>query len=124
MAEISKAVNHRHAAVLCQSFHFVLAERADHDAIHIPGQHPGGILNRLAPADLGPFRSQHHRIAAQLVDAYFKRHPGAGRGFLKDHPQAFPLQNRVGDAVLRFIFQLVGQVQNLQDFLAGQIQQL
>ena len=121
VAEVRQAVDDGHAAVLGQSLHLVLAEGADHDAVHIPGEHPGCVLDRLAPADLGAFRPQHHGVAAQLVDAHLKADAGAGGGFLENHAQALALEVGVGDAVLCLVFQLVGQVQDVQNLLAGEV---
>ncbi len=124
MAEIGKAVDHRHAAVRGQSFYLCLLKGSDHDAVHIPGEHPGRVLYRLSPADLGALGVQHHRIAPQLIDAHLKGHPGTGGRLGKNHAQAFPLQVVVLNAVLGLIFQLIGQVQHLNDLLACHIQQL
>ena len=124
MAEIRQAVDDGHAAVLGQGLHLVLTEGADHDAVHIAGEHPGRVLNRFAPADLRAFCPQHHGVAPQLVDAHLKADAGAGGGLLKNHAQALAPEMGVLDAVLGLILQLVGQVQDVENFLAGEIQQL
>ena len=76
----------------------------------IPGEHPGGVLYRLAAADLQIAGGEEQRLPAQLVHADLKGNPGTGGGFLKDHAQSLALQMVVGDAVLLLVFQLVGQV--------------
>ena len=67
---------------------------------------------------------QHHGVAPQLINTHLKRNPGAGRGFLEDHAQALALKQVVFNAVFGLIFQLVCQIQYLNNLLAGHIQQL
>jgi hypothetical protein len=43
----------------------------------------------LAPADLEVLGVQEEGMAAELRHPGLKRHPGAGRGLLKDHGQGF-----------------------------------
>ena len=69
----------------------------------------------------GALRPQHHGVAPQLVDAHLKADAGAGGGFLENHAQALALEVGVGNAVLCLVFQLVGQVQDVQDLLAGEV---
>ena len=124
MAEIGQPIDDGDGAVFRQALHLRLGEGADHDAVQIPGQHPGGILHRLTPADLQIPGGEEKPLPAQLIDARFKRHPGASGGFLKNHSQGFARQQRMGDAVPALIFQLVGQIEDTDDILLGKIQQL
>ena len=124
MAEIRQPVDNGNAAPLGQSLYLRLLESADHDAIQVPGKNPGGVLHRLATANLQIVGRQKQRLASQLVHSNFKGHPGAGGSLLKNHTQGFTRQMMVRDPVLIFIFQLVSEVQNLGDFRRGEIQQL
>ena len=90
----------------------------------IPGQDPGGVLHGLVAADLTVLVGQVDGVAPQLVDAGLKGDPGAGGTLLKDHGQGLAGQEGVLDARLSHGLELVGGVQNLQNFFAGQVQQL
>jgi len=46
------------------------------DGRHLPGQHPGHVLDGLAPADVGGLAVDHERVAAELGDADGEGHPG------------------------------------------------
>ena len=83
MAEIRQTVDDRHGAVLCEVFDLLLLEGADHDAVHIAGKHACGVLHRLA--------REHNSIAAELIDAHFKRNARSGGRLLKNHGKALAL---------------------------------
>ena len=57
----------------------------------------------------------------QLIHAHLKGDPGPGGGFLKDHPQGLALEMGVGNAVFLLVFQLIRQVQDIDDLLAGKV---
>ena len=90
MAEIRQTVDDRHGAVLCEVFDLLLLEGADHDAVHIAGKHACGVLHRL-PTDLRAFAREHNGIAAELIDAHFKRNARSGGRLFKNHGKALAL---------------------------------
>ena len=49
---VGEAVDDRHARVLCELLKVALAVGAPDHTVVIPAQHPGGVLQRLAPAGL------------------------------------------------------------------------
>ena len=46
------------------------------DGRHLPGQHPGHVLDGLAPADVGGLAVDHERVAAEFGYADGEGHPG------------------------------------------------
>ena len=124
VAEIRQAVDHRDVGVGRQGLHLLLGKGADHNAVTVPQQHPGGVLHRLAPADLALLAGEEQGVAAQLVHPGLKGDAGAGGIFLEDHGQSLALQLIVGDAVFLAEFQLVRGIQDLQNILFRQVKQL
>ena len=124
MAEIREAVDDGHRAVLREILDLLLVEGADHDAVHIAGEHARGILHRLAAADLRALAREYDGVAAELVDAHLERNARSGGGFLKDHAERLALQVRVLDAVLRLVLELVGEVEDLEDLLPREVEEL
>ena len=107
-----------------QSLHLLLGEGADHNAVTVAQEHPGGVLHRLPPADLALLARQEQGVPPQLVHTHLEGHPGAGGVLLKDHGQGLAPQLVVGQAVLLAVLHLVRRVQDLVDVLGGQVQQL
>ena len=124
VAEVSEAVDDGDGGVLGQGLHLVLTEGTDHDAVAVAAEHPGGVLDGLAAADLALLSRQEQGVAAQLEHTRLKGHPGAGGVLLKNHSQGLALQIVVGQAVLLIIFHLVSGIQNLHNISSGQVQQL
>ena len=52
VAEVGQPVDHRDLGIPGQGLHLLLGEGADHDAIAVPVQYPGSVLDGLSPADL------------------------------------------------------------------------
>ena len=124
VAEVGQAVDDGDGGEAGQLLHLLLGEGADHNAIAVAVQHPGGVLHRLAPADLALLSGQEQGVAAQLEHARLKGDAGAGGVLLEDHGQGLAMEIVVDDAVLLVIFQLVRRVQDVQNVLLGQVQQL
>ena len=124
VGKVGETVDDRDGGVLGQLLHLVLAIGADHDAVTVAAEHPGGVGDGLAPADLALLAGEEERVAAHLVGSHLEGHPGPGGVFLKDHGQGLALQAVVGQAVLLVVLHLIGHVQDLGDFLPGQVQQL
>ena len=70
----------------------IVIEDADHDGIDVTRQHPRGVGNGLAAAELHFGARQHDRFTAELTHADVERHPGAGRGFFEDHRQGLAFE--------------------------------
>ena len=51
---------------------------------HLP-EHPGGVLDRFAPAKLDIVLGEKHDVSAQLAHANLKRNTGPGGGLRENH---------------------------------------
>ena len=122
MGVVGQAVDDGHAAPLGQGLGVALLVGADHNAVVIAAQGAGRILNGLAIAKL----HLGHGVevmgqAAQLVHTHLKAGAGAGAGLCKNQRQAFARQQGVGAARLSVGLQLVGHIQDVKQFLPGQV---
>src|SRR5688572_4314068 len=90
MKQVGEAVEDGDRGEAGQLLGAIVAKGAHHDRMAIAGQHPGGVPDRLAPAQLRVPLAQHHRVSAQLVDPDLEAGPRARRGLLEDHPQHPP----------------------------------
>ena len=122
MGEISQTVDDRDRAVFGEILHFALLKGTDHDAVEITGQHARGVLDRFASADLEIVGREEQRLTAELVHTYFKGNAGTGGSLLEDHAEGLSLKQTVADAVLLFIFELVGQIEDVVDLTGCEIQ--
>ena len=52
MQQVGEAVDHRDGAVARQLLDVGVIEGADHDAVEVAREHPRGVADRLAPAEL------------------------------------------------------------------------
>ena len=84
--EVREGVHHRHLGGTREDFETLLLEGAQHDRVEVPREHPPGVLDRLAAAELQLARGQHDRMGAQLRDPDLERDPGARAGLLEDQP--------------------------------------
>ncbi len=124
VAEVREPVDDGNGAVFRQILHLLLGKGADHDAVAVAAEDPGGVLHRLAPANLAYRIGEEQGVAPQLEHAHLKGYPGPGGVLGKDHRQGLSFQYLVGDAVLLVVLELIRQVQDLMDLLPAQIQQL
>ena len=99
------------------------SEGADHDAVHIAGKHACGVLHRLAATDLRAFAREHNGIAAELIDAHFKRNARSGGRLLKIMARHLPFKWWCSMPCFVSYLELVGKVQNVDDLLFGEIEQ-
>ena len=83
MELVGQRVDHGHAAGRGHRLDPVLAEGAPDDRRDLAVEHPGGVLDRLAAAELACLRVDDQREAAELGDADRERDPGAGDGLSK-----------------------------------------
>ena len=98
-----------------------MVERPDHDPVDIPGEHPGGVRNRLTAADLDVLTGEKQGPAAQLVGADFKGDAGAGGGLGEDHRQRLAGE---GGLPISPGLHLLGEVEELLDLLAAEVRDL
>ena len=76
--EVREGVDHRHVGGAGEHLEPLLLEGPQHDRVDVARQHPAGVLDRLAAAELQLARRQHDRMGAELRDADLERDPGAG----------------------------------------------
>ena len=124
MAVVGQAVDDRNGAVFRQVLDLLLGKGADHNAVQVAGEDAGGVLHRFAAADLKVAAAQKQRLPAQLVHASLKGDAGAGGRFLENHAERFSGKMGVGDPVFLFIFELVRQIEGLEDVRFGPVAQL
>ena len=55
-----------------------VVEGADHDAVEVAGEHPRGVADRLAAAELDVARREEERVPAELVARPPRTRPGCG----------------------------------------------
>ena len=123
VTEVGETIDDRDGGVLGQGVHLLLGIGADHDTVTEAGQDPGSVLHGLVAADLAVLAGQEDGVAAQLIDTSLEGDTGAGGVLFKNHGQGLTRQERMGDALLFHIFQLVGHIQDLDDLFGGQVQQ-
>src|SRR5256714_5874350 len=98
MRAARQPVDDRHGGMRGELQQRIVIENADHDGIDITRQHPRGVGDGLAAAELHFRTGQHDRFAAELAHADVERHARSGRGLFEDHRQrlAFERLDRVG----------------------------
>ena len=112
---VGEAVDHRDLAVLGEVLDVLLGEGADHDAVDVAAHHVGGVLDRLADAELDVVGVEEDGLGAELLDAHLEAHPGARRGLHEDHGDGAAGEQRVRDAVLLRVLELGGEVEQGDD---------
>ena len=89
-------VHHRHVAVAGELREHLVRARAHPDRGDVPGEHEGGVPQRLPPRELQLVGAQHQRPAAELVHAHLEGHPRARGGLLEDQRHAAARQRLRG----------------------------
>ena len=79
-----KPVDHRHGRVFGQLQQRRFLEGADHDRIDIAAEHPGGVGDGLAVAQLHIRPRQNHGLGTHLARPDIKGHPRPGRGLFEN----------------------------------------
>ena len=92
MQQIGETIDDGNGTVAGQLFDVGMIEGPDHDAIEVARQHPRGVANRLAAAELDVARREEESVAAELEGPDLEGHPGAGRRLREDHPQGLAEQ--------------------------------
>ena len=122
MAEVGQTVDDRNGAVLRQILYFLLRVGADHDAVQIAAQNAGGILYRLAAADLKVTVGQEQRLTAQLIHASLEGNTGTGGGLLEDHAKALVAEQvRIITVNLDGLLHCQAKILDSQDLLFGEV---
>ena len=92
MELVGQAVPDRHAGILAQDFHQVLAEAAVLDAVVHAAQHAGGILHGFFVTDLRAGGSQVGDVRALVIGGDFEGAAGAGGGLFEDQGDVLAFQ--------------------------------
>ena len=124
MELVGQAVPHRHARVLRQRLHDLLAEAAVLDAVVHAAQHPRGVGDGFLLADLGAGGVEIGHAHAQIVGRDLEAAAGAGAGLFKDQRNVLAAQRVVGDVRLLLLLELRRQIDQRADLLGRQVQQL
>ena len=93
--QVGEAVDDRNGGVARQLLDLLVGEGADHDAVHVSGQHLGGVVHRLATAHLAVAIGKEERVPPELGHPHLEGHPGAGGALAEDHGQALAGQEEV-----------------------------
>jgi hypothetical protein len=94
--EIGKSVDDRNRGVLRQFLHIGLRESADHDAVDVAGEHPGGVPDRLAAAELDVAGGEEERVGAELTGTDLERDAGPGTALGEDERHGLALKRAFG----------------------------
>jgi hypothetical protein len=96
MRLVGQSVDDRHAGVMRQFLDLGVIVGADHDRIDHAAEHPCGIGDGFAAAQLHPARFHDNGAAAQLPHRHIERNARAGGIFLENHGQYAPRQWCIG----------------------------
>ena len=88
---VGQTIKHRHACILGQLFHYILPKTAIFDTVKHPPQNTRRILNTFLMPDLAGRRLQISYPCPLVACGHFKRATGAGRCFLENQGNVFPL---------------------------------
>ena len=98
---VRQAVDDRHAGGFGEGFDVGMVVGADHHGVDIAGKNPGGVLDRLAAAELHVAGGGGDRAAAELAHRHVEGKAGARGGLLEDHREGVALERGAGiDAAL------------------------
>ena len=84
MALIGEGVDHREGAVFGEFVELFLAERADDEAVHVAGEHAGGVAQGFGAAELAFGGGHEDGRAAELADGDVEGDARARGGFFKN----------------------------------------
>ena len=84
MALIGEGVDHREGAVFGEFVELFLPERADDEAVHVAGEHAGGVAQGFGAAELAFGRGHEDGRAAELADGDVEGDARARGGFFKN----------------------------------------
>ena len=121
---VGQAVPHRHAGVLAQDFHQLLAEAAVLDPIVHAPQHPGGVFHRFLVTDLRAGWSQVGDLGALVVSRHFEGAASAGGGLFEDQGDVLALQPGLLVAAVLGCLQVSGKLEQELELFGGEIELL
>jgi len=117
---VGQRVDDGDVAVGRQFLDVLVVVDAGHDEVDVPGKRSGGVLDRLAVAQVDVVRSEEDGVAAQLCHPRLEGDPRSGRGFLEDHPQRL-LVEQVARVLAGWPLDRCGAVQDGGQFLGRQV---
>ena len=119
---VGQTVEHRHACILSQLFHYILPKTAIFNAVKHPPQNTRRILNTFLMPDLAGRRLQISDPRPLVACGHFKRATGTGRCFLENQGDVFSLHPL--HLAPRFFsgFQFSGKVEIGSNFFRSKIQ--
>ena len=100
MGAPGEAVDDRHRRMAGEPDQHLVIEGADHDAVDVARQHPGGVGDGLAAPELHLLTGQGDRFTAELAHGDVERHARARRRLVEDHRQGAAGERLVGGHVL------------------------
>ena len=99
--EIRQRVHDRHVGGGGKHLQALLFEGAQHDRVHVPGQHAARVLDRLSATELQIGGRQGERVPPELPDADLEGDPCAGRRLLEDEGDGLADQRRCMEGPIR-----------------------
>jgi hypothetical protein len=97
----------------------VLGEGADHQPVEVAREDHGGVLQRLAAAELKIGGGEIEPHAAQLRDPHLERDARSRGRLLEDHPEGPTGEEMVLLAAALPLLQVVGEVEHAHQLLAA-----
>ncbi len=113
MREPRQAVDHRHGGIGRKLGQRIVVEDADHDGVDIARQHPRGVGDGLAAAELHLGAGEHDGLAAELAHRHVEGDAGAGRGLLEHHGQHLAGERLLGRHRLAAALEVARQVDQI-----------
>ena len=110
---VGQAIDDRDTRVGGKALQTGLLESTNHDDIDHAGNHAGGIFNGFGAAQLRVGGGQVNDRTAQLIHTGFKRNPGTGTGFFKNHRQGAVVQCVVRLIAFELVFDQACAVQHI-----------
>jgi hypothetical protein len=92
MAEVSEAIDDGHIRIFRHLLDDVVAEGADHDALHHALEILGDVEDRFALAEVDFGGRQVDRVSAELLNAHIEAHARPERGLLEDEGERLALE--------------------------------
>ena len=118
-----QAVPHRHGSAGSQLFHVGLREAAEFDAVVETVEHAGGVLDGLLLAHLGAARIEVGHAHAEIHGADLERAARAGGRLLEQQDDVLALEVTMGGTGQFQVLEFAGQLQQVLDFLGGEVEE-
>ncbi len=118
MVVVGEAVDHGDLGRAREREDGLVLERPRLDHVTHPGEHPGGVVDRLAPSEVDLAGLEVEGVAAELCHPDLEGHPRASRRLLEDHPERAVAQQLGHGRVAVRILQQPDQIQQLLELVA------